>query len=498
LMSPLTMTLCPAGGTFTDCVWARVSQATSGSHINTLTDLSNFTFIRDTIRANTIRGSATTFSINAIRCRNCTWTNPVIIQSAATFTTCSNITMTNTTYCEAVSGTTSTITGHVFRVVAGTTRCTFSGLTFPVDNTHPRTAILNLDVAGCSHIRLRNIHTRVAPLNMGTVNPCLHIVNGAVGSAANNVLIQRCYTMNTGTGIQSTDNSNNLIIYENVYGDYADNTDVMASLNMRMNSCGMTGSIAAQTAVYGTMWRDFHNSTTSGRLSIHFNEPTTLNAHTVQLTGGAAFTSVGTLFMPTIGQSATLEMNYFALGHTGFANTALTMSGGTATQYSYDFAIDRNDGNGFSIMTTSAFTPTTLGTALNALTGIDPSRGFRLRLMIRTITTNTAGIENCLITTTSTTASQDIQYPLDTFTLTITGIQPGSDVVIYQAGTETIRHQVGDIVGTINTYIYSTPENVDIGILRAGYIPLYIRNYALGSADASIPVAQVADRAYLE
>lgn len=39
LVSPLTMTYCFAGGTFTDCVWSRVSHAASGAYTVVLTDI---------------------------------------------------------------------------------------------------------------------------------------------------------------------------------------------------------------------------------------------------------------------------------------------------------------------------------------------------------------------------------------------------------------------------------------------------------------------------
>ena len=87
LTNPLTLTLSFAGGTISDCVWARVSQAAANAHINVLTDINGFNFVNDTIRANTIRGNNTTYSLNATRIVNCTWTNPTIIQGAMNFTT---------------------------------------------------------------------------------------------------------------------------------------------------------------------------------------------------------------------------------------------------------------------------------------------------------------------------------------------------------------------------------------------------------------------------
>ena len=51
--------------------------------------------------------------------------------------------------------------------------------------------------------------------------------------------------------------------------------------------------------------------------------------------------------MPVIGQTATFEMPEYIIGHTSFQNSALVMAGGTATNYTYEYAIDKNDGGGF-------------------------------------------------------------------------------------------------------------------------------------------------------
>lgn len=82
-------------------------------------------------------------------------------------------------------------------------------------------------------------------------------------------------------------------------------------------------------------------------------------------------------------------------------------------------------------------------------------------------------------------------------TLTLTGLQSGSDVVVLSAGTETVLDSV-DAGGTTYEYTYSGAHNVDVNIYKAGYVPhTSIRALALSTADSSIPVAQVVDRAYL-
>lgn len=474
LMSPLTMTYCFAGGTFTDCVWARVSMAASGAHTNTLTDIAGFTFLRDTIRANTIRGNATTYSLNATRANNCTWTTPTIIQGAMSFTTCADITVTDTIYCEAVSGTTvTTYAGYVWMVTTNTTRCTFSGLAFPVTNTHPYTALLYGAVAS-SFIKLRNIGSRVAPLTFGSANACGLIY--ALVTAAQDFKIQRVYVSNTRTGIMTGDNSCSRITEENVFGDYADAVDVMACLNQVRKGMGGTGALTAQTSVYGTHWRDGFTSTTAGRIAILMNEPTSATTAQVTLASGANFTSAGGLYMPVIGQSAVFEMPEYILGHTGFANSALVMAGGTATNYTYNYQIDKNDGNGWSTLSAD-YTAATLGTALNGIAGIDASKGFKLKLKVTTSVTNTTAITSVYMTTASSTTAQDNQYPMDQVSLTISANTSllGAEIRIYDLDNAPAGSLGTELDGTEScggaTFPYkgTAGNSIWVQIMKSGY-----------------------------
>lgn len=85
-------------------------------------------------------------------------------------------------------------------------------------------------------------------------------------------------------------------------------------------------------------------------------------------------------------------------------------------------------------------------------------------------------------------------------TLTLTGLVSGSDISILTAGTTTERVNVQENSGATYAYqyTYAASDYVDIGVFKAGYIPLYVRSYLLGSSDASLPIAQVIDRAYLD
>lgn len=81
-------------------------------------------------------------------------------------------------------------------------------------------------------------------------------------------------------------------------------------------------------------------------------------------------------------------------------------------------------------------------------------------------------------------------------TLTLTGLQTGSDIVILAAGTSTILAQVDQNAGSTFPYSFTTGGAVDIGVLKAGYVPQYLRNFQLPAANTSLPISQVADRNY--
>jgi len=492
LTSALNMNLCFAGGTMTDCVWSRVSHAANGAYTNALTDIANFTFTRDTSRANTIRANATTYSNLITRATNCKWDNPTLLQGQVNLVQCVNVAFNNTVYVDCISGTTVTAyASYVWAISASCSNMTFSGLTMPVTNAQPYTALLSITAAGCANIKLRNIGTRVTPLNLGSTNACGLIYVIAASAAVSNVKVQRVYCSNTRTGIMTGANDSTGIKEENVFGDYADAVDVMACLNMERKGMGGTGALTAQTSIYGTHWRDGFTSTTAGRITILMNEPSSLTTSQVTLSNGAAFTSAGGLYMPVIGHQAVFETPYFVLGHTAFANAVGVMAGGTIGNYSVEFAIDKNDNNGYSTYATAS------GANLAAVTGINAALGFKLKIRLTTTVTNATAITSLYFTTVSTTTAQDFQYPLDTNTLTLTGLVTGSDVVVLQAGTETVLQQVDQNIGATWIYNYETPTTIDIGVFKSGYVPFYIRNFTLQSANANLPITQTIDRNFI-
>lgn len=495
--APLTMTLCFAGGTFTDCRFQRVATGANNSTSVILTDCDGFTFTRMETRYAALRAHTLPVSITATRVNNTTFDTLRMIDGQFSLVTCTNVTITDTIYIGQVSGTTGTSNPcTAFLLTSNCLNVTISGLTLPVTNTHPYTALFSLGVAGCTNTKIRNIGTRASPLSLGSANATGLIFTLVAAAAAINTKVQRVYCSNTRTGIMTGDNSSNRLLMESVFGDYADAADVSAVLNLTQKGLGTTKALTAQTSIYGTHWLDYFTSTTAGRIAVVMNEPTALTTAQVTLAGGAAFTSAGGLYMPTIGQSAIFETPHYILGHTSFQNSALVMAGGTATNYTYEYAIDKNDGSGFSTLTSSSYTATTLGTALNGITGIDASKGFKLKLKITTGTTNSTAITSVYMLTNSSTTAQDYQYPLDINTVTFTGLPTGCDAVVLTAGTSTILDQKDSLGATSYSYTYSGAQTVDVGFIKPGYVPFYIRNLGLAANDSSIPVSLTPDRNY--
>lgn len=130
---------------------------------------------------------------------------------------------------------------------------------------------------------------------------------------------------------------------------------------------------------------------------------------------------------------------------------------------------------------------------------IDAEVGFKLKVRITTLiagtgATNTVGPVQ--FQTLTTHDSRQVQLPLDTNTVTFTGLPTGCDAFVLTAGTSTLLDQQDSLAGTTYSYTYSGAQTVDVGFIKAGYVPFYIRNLSLTTTDSSIPVSLTPDRNY--
>lgn len=129
-----------------------------------------------------------------------------------------------------------------------------------------------------------------------------------------------------------------------------------------------------------------------------------------------------------------------------------------------------------------------------------PSTGIRLKVRITVFTAFANAASNLQISTLTTTTSRNRLYnQLEIFDLVLSGLQTGTDIVITEAGTSTELLNINANPGSTYTYQFTEDLSgtlVDIGFYKIGYVPTKIYNFALPSADGTLPITQTADRNY--
>ena len=478
--TPLTLNQCIAGGSISNCVFSNGISAVS------LIDDIGISLNQVTLRRNDGTSMA---AFSLARSRNITITAMTLIATYISVNQSAYVNIANTVFVSGLSGTQiGTPTNPVFALGSTTSYWTIDGLSFPVTNNHPATYIVTA-TSSVNNIIIKNIGTYIAPLNCGTINPC-DVISISSSGAVNNFSIKRCYFTNTYTGIIQGGNTNSNILMENVFGDYADNSDVANCNDQILKGIGGVMALTAQSGVFGTHFRDNFTSTTAGMITIMMNDISATSASYVTLSGGALFNGVGGLSMPTIGQSCTWETPYYIIGHTGFSNNAPIMAGGTIGNFKIEFQIDVHDGVGYSAWAIAS------GANLSGLTGINAVLGFKLKIRITTTSTNTDVPTSIYLQTTSTTTTQAYQYPLYTLIGVLQNIATGSNYWIAETANLSNVLATGSQSGVANIPISflsnSDSLQVTIRVRKFGYVP-FETLVTLTSSGGSVYVSQIVD-----
>jgi hypothetical protein len=455
--------------------------------------VTGITFENVHLRSISTRGTNTS-AINSTAAVDCVFNNIIITGSRVLMNAAQRCVFNNFAYYDN-STTTTNGTNPVYGIefYAASSGNAVNGYSLPLPAVGPYAGLVQVSASYKTTIQ-----------NIGTDYDTPLVLNAAitglgVNGAGNNdgITVKRMYLSNTRSGPYSFVNSDNNILIENVSGDTAD-TSVMAGLNAVEKNVQMTSATTGQTSVYGSHWKTRYTSQTAGFAEITCNEPTASSAAQCTVTGGSPqFNSGGSVLLTKVGDQVTWEMPYFAVGYTAFTNTAPTFVGNNLVfasnrwgNHTIEFQIDTGSGYGGAWLNLVAAN-------LIAQT-ITSTTGFRLKILATCAVANaTNAITNMRVAMTTTAAARKgTLYPLNVVTLTLTGLVAGSDIVILQAGTSTILTAVDANAGTTYNYVYETIQNVDIGIIKPGCVPLYIRNYPLTASNASLPVAQTADRNY--
>ena len=294
------------------------------------------------------------------------------------------------------------------------------------------------------------------------------------------------------------------------------------------------------------------------RILFLMNEASPLTTSYVTLAGNAAFNGNGQAFLNSVNDSIEIEQADFMKGYDSFPQIQVSTPGVTNNWTKFDvfYKIDtgsglsasyknahynRAGGGGSSSSTNVTMTDTTgvnvgdyiygvgiadgakvqsitnsttiVVTIANAATvsgtlffsqlpneSTFPSTGIRLKVKIVAIAANTDTITSIRIPMTSTNTTRKRLYSqLDSYTLTLSGLQTGSDIVVRNHGAPgthlaNVDANAGSTYGFVYDYISGT--YVDIEIYKAGYKVYEVNNYLLTAANASIPIAQLADVEY--
>jgi hypothetical protein len=427
-------------------------------------------------------------------------------------------------------------------------------------NNQPATALVR--ATGGLGITFRNIGTPENPIKNGTWLPNQVATTAVFQTGGNgeNYRLQRVYVdgmrgdtitgVNTDKGFE-TDNVHKMNQY--ALGNHQVSAAIVQSLNCATRGVGNINSTTGSASVYGSHWSN-NFGVGRGRLVLHMNEPTPETASSfTQVSGTVKFNSSGGALLGTVDTVGIWETFLFK-GITGFNDyEEMLMSGGTISNYLVEYTLDTGSGygdwhnlartktvaSGASGTNTIVIADTTglevgdyifggtnlpYAARIEAINGttitlskvnrgaasgtirvshlpdevINPA-GSKLKVRITTLTANTSAITYLRMNTITSWEDQTANtYPLDVITLTLTGLVPGSDIVILNAGTEVERVNVDANNATMYNFVYEATGAVDIRVYKRGYIPFSILNYSLGTSNVSLPIAQVADRNFLE
>ncbi len=448
----LSVTTCPLGGTVTDSKFFRADSASNG-HPLSFTTSSNIDL--DNCHIGVVTYARSTGNISLNQCRNMTMTDCYKYACQIQATGCVNVSIRDIDHIDRLVGVTNATVGkNIINASSSCDSITVDGVTFGlkglIPDVNPYLALFQCTI--CSNMTFRNAGTFASPLDTATSNGPSHaLIDLGVNDG---IRLQNIHIESFRTAPYATVNTSKNILVETVRANSATGSQQTASLNtIAKNIKCASNSVTGASAVYGSHFFDMFESDTQGRIWLAFNEPTSFSAdqyEAVSLGAGAGFTSAGQISMPNLGDEIIFTMPYYVQGHTAFDNSAPVITGTNTGNFTFEYKIDKNDGNGFS-----ASWVTLNATNLSA-ESVSASDGFKLKIRIVVATANASNALTYLrVTTDSTALAQGaINYPQDYATIALSGMIAGSRVQIYDT---TNAAEIYNAVVAGTTLNYSAP-----------------------------------------
>lgn len=411
---------------------------------------------------------------------------------------CDKITITDTDYIMRLLGDTTATNSATF-LLSGT-NITVDGLTFGrggvLSNCNPYTGIFQIS-SSIGPIYLRNIGSITTPLSSGS-NASFYpgsVVAVITNNTVDNLKVQRVYV----TNLRSTfiADSNGVNGNNNLFENIGSSTVGLLSGSHARNTImrGMVLGASVLTTSKGIHWRDYFSSAANtGTLIFNAVNPTTellpYMTLSVANTANSGF-NASTVVMINSGDYLISETPYFILGHASFQNVAPTVT--STGSYTNEYQIDTGSGwNG---------TWKTLNASNLSGETISPSTGFKIKIRITVTATSTSNVFTSVSIATSSTSSDRLNlYPLDTSTLSFTGLQTGTEVRCYTGTDPATSVEIGGVESTAgSTFSFNHSSGGVAGyinIFALGYQPITIP-YTYSTNDDSILIQQVVDRNYV-
>lgn len=349
--------------------------------------------------------------------------------------------------------------------------------------------------------------------NVGDVDAKLDNGGGGTGhllslsGISNNVTMRRVWLDNygaVGATLIGAINSASDVLIENCSVQYSSELELDATRVMVKGVHAASGNIGATNGVeddlvnvIATIFYDHFKSDTTGAVGLVFNDRGIRHLPHVIITAGTPiWNGLGDLAMKTAGDQVEFTWPHFIKGHTGFQNVAANVAGNNhLTNHTYEYDLDT--GAGFS-----GVWKTVDGANLSAET-ISPA-GFRIKIRITCTTSNANNqIRGFAIQTTTTIADQKANlYPLQVYSINLTGLQPGSEVRLFQGTPADAANAtfVGGVEtsGTTLTITHSIPGQAAFLVVAAlNYVNQIIPFGALPASNLDLPIQQAVDRVYV-
>ena len=420
-----------------------------------------------------------------------------------------NTTFINTDYVEKLSGpTTTTGSTSVFTFLGNYHK--IDGLSWgrsgALSNVHPlaSTAIVNFQSGFGTQVR--NIGSSTAPLDCGvttTTYPYAIVYFASnIGNPSFATKIQRCYVANVRNFLTNVaDKTCKNVLIESVYGVVLNTINAVSmgrDVQLRdmyyRRAYGVTSF--GTSASSGTWFQDMHLTTTTGQIAFFANPPTTTSAFVeTSFSAGSGFDAGSTCYLAVSGDYASFE-SHWIYGHTRLASNAAgsassAITDGSTASITRQYQIDK--GSGWSAWITL--------TTANLFNEGVLSGPFRLKIKgTATTGSTTAQIGKILIPTATTGSIVSAPYPLDTNTLTFTGLVAGSEVRCYTGSDPATAVEVGGTESSGTSFSFSHSSGGVVGYIRIfalGYQPVNYDPYTFAAADTSILIQQTVDRNYV-